>query len=114
MKVQNVDLSNLLKKEKDKDNGWQKWLVFGFGGLILVAMIIAYVYSFNYQLDDQQPAAPTPLPTTVLPPAEQEPESEIERIRQMWLEAKSDLTSNNYSDKLLLPPLIELNLSLND
>lgn len=112
MKVQSIDLSFLSRKTDIPK--WVNWLVLGIG--ILIFGLVGLSYGLNRYREYQASIAvvPTPVPTEIPEPTPDYNPTDIEIIRQKWLEANEAFESNIYDNHLLQPPLIELEFSLDD
>ncbi len=114
MKVQNIDLSPILKKDTDKSKRLSKWLIIGLSVVVFGFLTLTFVYLRNYNHQASPQITPTPIITQIPEPTEPVSLSDIEVIRQMWIDAKNTFLLNDYNNNLLLPPLIELELSLDE
>lgn len=115
MNLQNIDFSFLsIKQKKRKLPNYLKWIILGLGGLIIIAVFLKLYLYRNVSKKVVENLTPTPTVTPIPEVAVKKDESEIEIIRQEWYKIKESLNSINYDDQLLQPPLIELDLQLDE
>ena len=114
MKFQNIDLPFLsFESDKKSHNKLLKIILITF--LALISLLVLYFIIYNSSQDSPRVlVSPTPTVAISPTPTLTKEKSEIEKIRQNWLRAKTLLNENNFDSKLLQPPNLELELQLDE
>jgi hypothetical protein len=114
VKFQNVDLPFLSFEDgKNRQNKLLKIIVIGFLSLIILLILYFIIYNSN-QNSISTPVPPTPTAAVSPTPTLAKEKTEIEKIRENWIKARTLLNENNFDSKLLQPPNLELELELDE